>query len=127
MGANAIVDPTMHSNEDPDNLGSGLSPQTIYVRVTNGTDEVGAGGTGCYTIVSFDIIVNPLPIVPADDLNIYACELVTDTIYNFDLTVNTASILAAQSGIKLYGNVSRTQAAADAGTPVIGTPIVMQV
>ena len=85
MGANAIVDPTMHSNEDPDNLGSGLSPQTIYVRVTNGTDEVGAGGTGCYTIVSFDIIVNPLPIVPADDLNIYACELMTDTIYNLSL------------------------------------------
>jgi len=68
MGNNAIVDPTMHSNEDPDNLGTGITPQTIYVRVTNGDDAAGLNGTGCFSLVSFDVIVNPLPTVtPVDD------------------------------------------------------------
>jgi hypothetical protein len=49
-GVNPIVNPTMHANEDPSNPGTGVSPQTIYVRVTT--------SAGCFTIVNFDVIVN---------------------------------------------------------------------
>ena len=117
-----IADATMHSNVNPSDTTTGISPQTIYVRVTNGTDELGLGGTGCFTIVSFDIIVNPLPLIPAADLNLYACELMTDNVYNFDLTVNTPILLAAQNGTNYAVTYHETQAAANAGTPVIGTP-----
>ena len=44
--------------------------QTIYVRVTNDT-------TGCFTIVNFDIIVNPLPDISSVN-DIIACEVNTD-------------------------------------------------
>ncbi|WP_282031862.1 T9SS type A sorting domain-containing protein [Winogradskyella eximia] len=47
-GSNSISDPTQFSNT--------ISPQTIYARVTNNT-------TGCFAVVDFDIIVNPLPEV----------------------------------------------------------------
>ena len=42
-----IINPNTYTNIE-------LGEQTIYVRVTNDT-------TGCFTIVNFDIIVNPLP------------------------------------------------------------------
>ncbi|WP_417289818.1 T9SS type B sorting domain-containing protein [Corallibacter sp.] len=48
------------------NLGNYINTsaiQTIYVRVTDTGDPNDANddGTGCYTIVTFDLIVNPLP------------------------------------------------------------------
>ncbi|QCE41978.1 T9SS type B sorting domain-containing protein [Psychroserpens sp. NJDZ02] len=96
MGTTPIADPTMHSNEDPTNPGVAITPQTIYVRVTNGTDETGTSGTGCYTIVSFDIIVNPLPEVSPIEDYIY-CELFSDGQYGFDLVSKTDEILGTQS------------------------------
>ncbi|AUC74251.1 choice-of-anchor L domain-containing protein [Olleya sp. Bg11-27] len=96
MGTTPIADPTMHSNEDPTNPGVAITPQTIYVRVTNGTDEIGTSGTGCYTIVSFDIIVNPLPEVSPIEDYIY-CELFSDGQYGFDLVSKTDEILGTQS------------------------------
>ena len=50
LGLNAIATPAAYTNTS--------TPQTIYVRVTNDI-------TDCYTLVSFDIIVNPLPDVVA--------------------------------------------------------------
>ncbi|GAA3781963.1 hypothetical protein GCM10022271_12800 [Corallibacter vietnamensis] len=43
--------------------------QTIYVRVTDTGDPNDANddGTGCYTIVTFDLIVNPLPEFTPDN------------------------------------------------------------
>ncbi|WP_452221650.1 T9SS type B sorting domain-containing protein, partial [Lacinutrix salivirga] len=94
-GTNAIADPTQHSNEDPNNPGVGITPQTIYVRVTNGEDAAGTNGTGCYTIVDFDIIVNPLPAVsPVTDYII--CELNTDDVADFDFNTKTDEILNGQ-------------------------------
>ncbi|WP_452601003.1 hypothetical protein, partial [Pontimicrobium sp. MEBiC06410] len=46
-GTNAIADPTMYVNEDPANPNTGITPQTIYVRLTNGDDPTGLNGTGC--------------------------------------------------------------------------------
>ncbi|PSG86054.1 T9SS type B sorting domain-containing protein, partial [Aurantibacter aestuarii] len=121
-GVNFIVDPTMHSNEDPANPGTGISPQTIYVRVTSGSDVNGTGGTGCYTIVDFDIIVNPLPVIPTDDLDIRECEPNTDNVFTFDLTQNTPIILGAQDGPNYAVTYHTTLLAAQNGAPQIGNP-----
>src|SRR5690606_19946914 len=118
-GANAIPDPTTYTN---------LSPtQTIYVRVTNTRDPSDPydTGTGCYTIVSFDIIVNPLPdTVPVD--NIIACELNTDDVYTFDLTTQTSAILNGQPEPDFAVSYYTTLAAAESGTGAIANPSAFQ-
>ena len=80
LGLNAIVDPTAYTNTS--------TPQTIYVRVTNDI-------TGCYTIVMFDIIVNPLAdVIGVTDFIL--CELNTDGIDEFDLTSKDSEVLNGQ-------------------------------
>ena len=61
-----IADPTNYTNVEP-------AEQTIYVRVTNNT-------TDCFTIVTFDIIVNPLPDI-GNVPDVIACEVNTDGYY----------------------------------------------
>ncbi|MFV0572781.1 MAG: T9SS type B sorting domain-containing protein [Xanthomarina gelatinilytica] len=61
-GENSIANTSNYTNT--------ATPQTIYVRVTDTGDpsDPNDNGTGCYTIVTFDIIVNPLPTFTPDDL-----------------------------------------------------------
>ncbi|PNQ73414.1 hypothetical protein C1T31_07845 [Hanstruepera neustonica] len=61
-GENPISNETAYTNI--------ATPQTIYVRVTNTGDPNNASddGTGCYTIITFDLIVNPIPMFTPDDL-----------------------------------------------------------
>ena len=120
-GSNAIVDPTMHTNEDPDNPGSAINPQTIYVRITNGDDETGLNGTGCFTLVDFDITVNPLPVVsPIEDYII--CELNTDEVAGFDLESKTDEILNGQNATDFTVTYHDTQADADSGINALVSP-----
>ncbi|MBD3864698.1 T9SS type B sorting domain-containing protein, partial [Olleya marilimosa] len=121
MGTNQIVDPTAHSNEDPDNPGVAINPQTIYMRVTNGTDASGTGGTGCYTIVSFDITVNPLPVVSPIEDYIY-CELFNDGQYGFDLESKTPEILNGQDGTIFTVTYHETQGEADMAMNALSSP-----
>ncbi len=79
-GLNAIVNPTLYTNTG--------TPQKINVRVTNDV-------TGCYTLVDFNIIVNPLPDVVAVT-NFLVCELNTDGFWDFDLESKTEEILNGQ-------------------------------
>jgi gliding motility-associated-like protein len=80
-GANAIPDPTAHVNT--------ASPlEDIYVRVENDV-------TGCYTVVEFSIVVNPLPEVVAVT-DFIQCELGTDGFAQFDLTQKDAEVLGGQ-------------------------------
>jgi gliding motility-associated-like protein len=79
-GVNAIADPTLYTNTS--------TPQVIYVRVTNDS-------TGCYTIVNFTILVNPLPEVIAVT-DFIACELFNDGFYDFDVTMKDAEVLNGQ-------------------------------
>ncbi|MCX7548289.1 T9SS type B sorting domain-containing protein [Xanthomarina sp. F1114] len=112
-GANAIPDPTAYVSQT----------RTIYVRVTNtGDPNIPAdNGTGCYTIVSFEIVVNPLPVTtPVDD--ILACELNTDGFYTFDLTVQNDAILNGQPEPDFEVNYYTTLADAQAGTGAIANP-----
>ncbi|HBK83509.1 MAG TPA: hypothetical protein DDZ41_07910 [Flavobacterium sp.] len=52
--------------------------QPVYVRLTN-------LATTCYATTSFNLIVNPLPIVPLE-VNLKQCDTDTDAITNFNLT-----------------------------------------
>jgi gliding motility-associated-like protein len=82
-GVNAIVDPTAYTNANTD-----YTAETIYVRVTNDV-------TGCYTIVQFNITVNPLPeVVAVTDYII--CELDNDGAAGFDLATKDAEVLNGQ-------------------------------
>ncbi|WP_460218351.1 T9SS type B sorting domain-containing protein [Psychroserpens sp. MEBiC05023] len=96
-GVNAIADPTMYTNTS--------TPQEIYVRVTNDI-------TGCYTIVSFTLIVNPLPDVVAVT-DFIACELNNDGFYDFDLTMKDAEVLNGQDPALFTVSYHATQADAD--------------
>lgn len=81
-GTNPIQFPENYTNTD-------ITRQTIYVRVTNDV-------TGCYAIIDFDVIVDPLPEAnPVATL--IACELNTDGIYAFDLEVQSDEIRGTQS------------------------------
>ena len=69
LGNNPIGNATAYTNIS--------APQTIYVRVTNTGDPSDAtdDGTGCYTIITFDLIVNPVPEFNVDDLYIICINL----------------------------------------------------
>ena len=114
MGVNPIVAPTMHTNEDPANPGTAINPQTIYMRVTK-------GGTGCFTLVNFDITVNPLPEVsPIEDYII--CELNTDEVAGFDLESKTDEILNGQDATVFTVTYHESQSDADSGINALVSP-----
>jgi gliding motility-associated-like protein len=107
LGENAIVDPAVYTNITP-------GQQTIYVRVTNDI-------TACYTIVTFDIIVNPLPDISAAD-DYIACEIDTDGFFDFDLDTVSASILGTQDPLNFTVTYHETQEDADNGDNVLVSP-----
>ena len=107
LGENAIVDPAVYTNIT-------LGQQTIYVRVTNDI-------TACYTIVTFDLVVNPLPDVSAADQYI-ACEIDTDGFFDFDLDTVSASILGTQDPLNFTVTYHETQEDADNGENVLVSP-----
>lgn len=78
--ANAITNSTNYTNS--------TTLQTIYVRVT---DDV----TGCYALVNFDLIVNPLPQI-SSVTDFIVCENNSTGFYPFDLESKTAEILNGQ-------------------------------
>ncbi len=52
--------------------------QPVFVRLTDNT-------TNCFSITSFDLVVNPLPVV-ANDVDLKQCDADTDAITDFNLT-----------------------------------------
>jgi len=80
-GVNNITNPNTYVNT--------TTPQTIYVRVTD-------DATGCYTLVDFDLIVNPLP--QATGVTDYIVCIDNSTgFYAFDLESKTTEILNGQN------------------------------
>ncbi|WP_334112285.1 T9SS type B sorting domain-containing protein [Paucihalobacter sp.] len=106
LGENAIANPSQYTNQ--------TSPaQTIYVRVTNDV-------TGCYTIVDFNLIVNPLPAVVAVT-DIIICELNTDGFFTFDFTAKDAEVLNGQDSSIFEVAYYETQVDADnQQNPIVG-------
>jgi len=105
-GTAAIATPTAYSNTS--------TPQTIYVRVTNDT-------TGCYVIVDFNLIVNPLPDVIAVT-NFIECEDNTDGFFAFDLNSKTLEILNGQDPGIFAVTYHESQADADASANALTSP-----
>ncbi|MFD2550229.1 T9SS type B sorting domain-containing protein [Bizionia sediminis] len=115
-GNNPIPDPTAYQNTS--------SPQTIYARVTKTGDPANPAdmGTGCHTVVTFNIIVNPLPATPDSLEDIIACDVPFDNVFTFDLTQRNLDVLGGQSATGFQVTYYTSLAAAEAGTGSIANP-----
>ncbi len=86
------------------------SPQTIYVRIENTTDQ------NCYTTTSFEIVVDPLPIFNPP-LDWFVCDDITnDGEHLFDLNEKITEIrdgIAADLNITFYTSFDNANAAAN--------------
>jgi gliding motility-associated-like protein len=69
-----------------------LFTQTIYVRAAYSAPPA---GTGCYTIVTLQLIVNPTPIVPQDLPDLIGCD--DSGFTEFDLTLQEDLIFGSQN------------------------------
>jgi hypothetical protein len=106
-GINSLPNTTNYTNiESP--------TQTIYVRVTNDL-------TGCFTVLDFDLIVNPIPNAIAID-DFIACELNTDDVYDFDLESQSSLILGGQDPALFEVTYHTSLADADSGINFLATP-----
>lgn len=103
---NPIAIPTAYANF--------ISPQTIYVRVTNDV-------TACYTVVDFDILVNPLPQTTTI-LDMYNCEANADGFHQFDLDSKTTEVLNGQNPTDFIVTYHVSQADADSGLNPLVSP-----
>jgi gliding motility-associated-like protein len=105
-GTNAIINTTNYTNLS--------SPQTIYVRVTNDT-------TNCFTVVDFDITVNPLPVA-STVTDFITCEVNFDGVNLFDLETKTLEVLNGQNQTDFLVTYHINQADADAGINPLTSP-----
>ncbi|MCW8981595.1 MAG: T9SS type B sorting domain-containing protein, partial [Altibacter sp.] len=80
--------------------------------------------SGCYTVVTFDLIVNPSPLVPNSLPSLVACDQGTTSV--FDLTVYEPTLLDLQPvsdpPVSYSFSYHTSLANATAGTPMITTP-----
>ena len=103
---NQIVTPTAYTNTS--------SPQTIYVRVTNDV-------TACYTIVDFEILVNPLPAT-VTILDMFNCEPNSDGVHQFDLDLKTVEVLNGRDPLDFQVTYHASQVDADSGLNPLASP-----
>jgi len=84
------------------------NPQTIYARIEN------RGNTNCYETTSFDLVVNPLPIV-TPVVTLTQCDDDADGFTPFNLT--EANVLISSNSANETFTYYLTQAEADNGLP----------
>jgi len=70
------------------------NPQTIYVRLADIL-------TDCYNVVSFDLIVNPLPVINLPP-PLEVCDDDYDGFAEFDLESSNTDIVGTQTGVIVY-------------------------
>ncbi|HEY0109043.1 MAG TPA: hypothetical protein VGB67_05390, partial [Fibrella sp.] len=100
-GTNAIVNLTCFTNTD-------VNGQTIYVRVEHNT-------TGCFDVVSLELIVNPLPVVAFPIPSYTLCDLNPGAQTEvFDLASQIPTIIGTQADMEVTFHFSAAQA--EAGT-----------
>ena len=105
-GVGAIVTPTTFSNVG--------SPDPIFVRLENDLN------TNCYAVSTFDLIVNPVPMVVAPTPIRLCDDETADGFTMFDLTIRNAEITGGNANytVEYY----ETLADALAGTGAIADP-----
>lgn len=89
----AVAGDPLEAIADPANYANTSSPQTVYVRATN-------GDTGCFEIVGLELVVEPLPDDGAAVPDYILCEVGTDGVAVFDLTSKVPEILGGQSPLE---------------------------
>ena len=94
-----------------------LFTQTLYVRAAYSAPPA---GTGCYTIVTLQLIVNPTPVVPNDLPDLIACD--ESGFAEFDLTVQEDLIFGSQSPTDYTLTYHLTEADANANINFIVQP-----
>ena len=94
-GTNAIATPGSYSNVTP--------TETIYVRIEN--------STGCFNTNSFDIVVNPVPVV-GTTTDYRLCDAGNDGTEDYDLTLQNAAIINGQpdAAVTYYPSLADAQA-----------------
>ena len=108
-----ITDPSHYQNITPSP--SGTSVQILYVRVENTI-------THCYKVISIQLDVNPAPVIPMASSplpNLVNCDTDSnnqDGFSIFNLTQNTAALLALQSGAASNYTVTYHELQSDALT-----------
>ena len=85
--------------------------QTVFVRIENKTQ------TDCYEITSFDLVINPLPVVN-NLINLEECDIDGDNTVTFDLTINTSESIGSQINVGILYFTSETEAQANT-TPIV--------
>jgi gliding motility-associated-like protein len=101
--ANAIsTDYTYQTNND-----------TIHTRIENNT-------TGCATIYSFQLVVNPLPVANQPS-NLESCDDDFDGFFTFDLSQQDATVLGSQSANNYSVTYYNSLNSAQNGTNDLGT------
>ncbi|RIA08972.1 gliding motility-associated-like protein [Flavobacteriaceae bacterium MAR_2010_72] len=103
---NAIATPTAYQNS--------VNPQTIFVRVS---DDV----TGCFTVVDFDLLVEPLPVATAMTA-LVVCQDNSTGFYAFDLESKTAEALNGQDPMQFSVTYHQSQADADSLMNPLASP-----
>jgi gliding motility-associated-like protein len=106
LGGAPIQTPSNYTSIDP-------NFQTIYVRVVN------TGTTDCPSVTSFNLIVNPYPVINLTPDDYALCDLNSDTQEEFDLTTTIPNILGTLNPALHTVTFYETQAEAEAGTPQI--------
>jgi gliding motility-associated-like protein len=101
------------------NIVSGM--QIVYVRATY-DDIPPALGTGCWRVVTLDLIVNPTPTVPLDLEPIIVCDPDMDGFETFDLTQRAAAIYGTQDPTEFSLDYFLSELEAESGTPAIANP-----
>ncbi|AFL80355.1 hypothetical protein Aeqsu_0852 [Aequorivita sublithincola DSM 14238] len=91
--------------------------QTLFVRAAYDNPPA---GTGCYTIVTLELIVNPTPVIPLDLPDLVACD--PSGFAEFDLTLQEDLIYGSQPKTDYTLTYHLTEPDAIAGTPVIIQP-----
>mgnify|MGYP000455462647 CR=1 FL=1 len=95
-----------------------ISTQIVYVRA-----EYTTPATGCYRLVSLELIVNATPNIPIDLDDLVACDSDQDEIVIFDLTIHEAQILNGENWDITYYE-SYQEAIEDTGA--IATPSIYE-
>jgi gliding motility-associated-like protein len=102
LGAQTGINITYHTDSNAALLGQNAittittTNRTIYVRLTNST-------TGCFSTTSFNLVVNPLPIVDSS-VELKQCDTDSDAVTDFNLTQANLRISPDPSFTYTYHN-----------------------
>jgi valyl-tRNA synthetase len=105
LGGAPIPNPGAYTSIDSDGT------QTIYIRVVN------TGTTDCPSVTSFNLIVNPYPIINTTPSAYPLCDTNSDTEEVFNLTTTLTDILDGLDPTLHTVTFYVTQGEAEAGTP----------